>query len=73
MLNYILNMKIKDINIIHTFRNMFLRYQYYISYPLELELIFAIILYITKSDMIYKKTKKDNITFYYLLRNVEIL
>ena len=54
-------------------RNIFLRYQYNISYPLELELILATTLYITKSDMIYRDVNNKNIIFYYLLRNVEIL
>ncbi len=65
-------MKIKNKGIIKNFRKIFLRYQYNISYPLELELILAMTLYITKSDMIYRDDNKK-IIFYYLLRNVEIL
>jgi hypothetical protein len=72
ILNYILKMKIKNKGIIKNFRKIFLRYQYNISYPLELELILAMTLYITKSDMIYRDDNKK-IIFYYLLRNVEIL
>jgi hypothetical protein len=72
ILNYILKMKIKNKEMIFNIRNIFLRYQYNISYPLELELILAMTLYITKSDMIYREDKKEKI-IYYLLRNVEIL
>jgi hypothetical protein len=54
-------------------RKLFLRFRMTIKYPLELELILAITLYITKSDMIYKETNKDNITYYYLLKNIEML
>lgn len=73
ILNYILKMKIKNKDIIKNIRKIFLRYQYNISYPLELELILAMTLYITKSDMIYRDDNNKKIIFYYLLRNVEIL
>jgi hypothetical protein len=73
ILNYIFKMKIKNNDITLNIRNIFLRYQYNISYPLELELILATTLYITKSDMIYRDVNNKNIIFYYLLRNVEIL
>ena len=73
ILNYILKMRIKNKEIIFNIRNIFLRYQYNISYPLELELILATTLYITKSDMIYRDDNNKKIIFYYLLRNVEIL
>lgn len=54
-------------------RKLFLRYKMNILYPLELELILAITLYITKSDMIYKKQKENNITHYFLIKNIEML
>jgi hypothetical protein len=73
ILNYILKMKIKNKDMIYNIRNIFLRYQYNISYPLELELILAMTLYITKSDMIYREDDKKEKIVYYLLRNVEIL
>ena len=73
ILNYILKMKIKNKDMILNIRNIFLRYQYDILCPLELELILATTLYITKSDMIYRDDKNEKIIFYYLLRNVEIL
>lgn len=66
MINYIF---LKDSFI----RKLFLRYKMNIKYPLELELILAMTLYITKSDMIYRDDNNKKIIFYYLLRNVEIL
>lgn len=53
-------------------KRLFLRYKMNILYPLELELILAITQYITKSDMIYKQTKK-NIINYFVLKNIEML
>lgn len=54
-------------------RKLFLRYKMNIKNPLVLELILAITLYITKSDMIYKKQKENNITYYFLIKNIEML
>ena len=45
-----------------------------INNPLQLELLLAMTLLITKSDLIWKVTDDDNMfTRYYLLRNVKEL
>lgn len=81
IINYIsslyINEKITEIEKIifyYDIKNIFLRYEYIIEIPLHLELLLAITLYITKSDLVYKlDNKEQNCTEYYILKNVEIL
>ena len=55
-------------------KNIFLHYKIERQSPLFMELILAMTLHITKSDLIWKvDNEKENYTTYYLLRNVQEL
>jgi len=83
IINYILNLnsnnkinrkEIEKLIFNNDIKDMFLHYKYEINNPIHLDLLLAITLYITKSDLIYKITNIDeNNTKYYILRNIKIL
>ena len=79
IINYIFNLKININNSKEKFyyvdmKNIFLHHIVEIENPLQMELILAMTLLITKSDLIWKvDDEKDNYTRYYLLRNVKEL
>ena len=79
IINYIFNLKININNSKEKFyyvdmKNIFLHHIVEIENPLQMELILAMTLLITKSDLIWKVyDEKDNYTRYYLLRNVKEL
>jgi hypothetical protein len=83
IMNYIFDINIKGNNIeeniediiyYNDIKDIFLHNKNTIEYPLQLEQLLAITLYITKSDLIYKKDLIDQKnTDYYILRNVKIL
>ena len=79
IINYIFDLKININNFEEVFfyedmKNTFLHYMIEINNPLQLELLLAMTLLITKSDLIWKVTDDDNMfTRYYLLRNVKEL
>jgi hypothetical protein len=83
IINYIfslyINEKIHEKNMekiifYYDIKNMFLHHEYLIENPTQLELLLAITLYITKSDLLYKLDNiEENYTEYYILRNIEIL
>jgi hypothetical protein len=79
IINYIFDLKININNFKETFyyvdiKNIFLHHIVEIENPLQMELILAMTLLITKSDLIWKvDDKKDNFIIYYLLRNVKEL
>jgi hypothetical protein len=79
IINYIFDLKININNSKETFfykdmKNIFLHYMIEIQSPIFMELILAMTLHITKSDLIWKvDDEKNNHTRYYLLRNVQEL
>jgi len=79
IINYIFNLKLNINNFKERFyykdmKNIFLHYKIEIQSPLFMELILAMTLHITKSDLIWKvDNEKENYTTYYLLRNVQEL
>lgn len=79
IINYIFDLKININNFKEKFyyvdmKNIFLHHIVEIENPLQMELILAMTLLITKSDLIWKvDDEKDNYTRYYLLRNVKEL
>lgn len=79
IINYIFDLKININNSKEKFyyvdmKNIFLHHIVEIENPLQMELILAMTLLITKSDLIWKvDDEKDNYTRYYLLRNVKEL
>jgi len=79
IINYIFDLKINLNNSKETFfyrdmKNIFLHYMIEIQSPIFMELILAMTLHITKSDLIWKVyDEKDNYIRYYLLRNVKEL
>jgi len=77
IINYIFDLKInvnnfKEIFFYKNVKNTFLHYMIEIEFPLQLELLLAMTLLITKSDLIWKE-KCKNYTKYYLLKNVKEL
>lgn len=81
IINYIFDLKInlnnfKELFFYDDMRNIFLHHIINIENPLQLELLLAMTLYITKSDLIWKDNVNDNdnnYRIYYLLRNVKKL
>lgn len=79
IINYIFDLKInvnnyKEIFFYEDMKKIFLRHMIEIENPLQLDLLLAMTLYITKSNLIWKVNDDDNmITRYYLLRNVQEL
>ena len=79
IINYIFDLKInvnnyKEMFFYEDMKNLFLHHIIKIENPLQLELLLAMTLYITKSNLIWKENDDDNmITRYYLLRNVQEL
>jgi hypothetical protein len=78
IINYILDLNINDKKYIKERKIYNILLWYFlnpivsISNPTQLEIILALTLYITKSDMIYKiYNKKDNIDQYYILKNIK--
>lgn len=77
IINYILDLKIninnfKELFFYEDMKNLFLHHIIKIENPLQLELLLAMTLYITKSDLIWK-VNDNNYIKYYLLRNVKEL
>ena len=79
IINYIFDLKInvnnyKEMFFYEDMKKIFLRHMIEIENPLQLDLLLAMTLYITKSNLIWKVNDDDNmITRYYLLRNVQEL
>jgi hypothetical protein len=79
IINYIFNLKInlnnfKELFFYDDMKNIFLHHIIYNVNRLQLELLLAMTLYITKSDLIWKVNDNDkNYRIYYLLRNVKKL
>jgi hypothetical protein len=79
IINYIFDLKInvnnyKEMFFYEDMKKIFLRHMIEIENPLQLDLLLAMTLYITKSNLIWKENDDDNmITRYYLLRNVQEL
>jgi hypothetical protein len=79
IINYILDLKIninnfKELFFYEDMKNLFLHHIIKIENPLQLELLLAMTLYITKSDLIWKVYDNNiNVVKYYLLRNVKEL
>jgi len=79
IINYILDLKIninnfKELFFYEDMKNLFLHHIIIIENPLQLELLLAMTLYITKSDLIWKVYDNNiNVVKYYLLRNVKEL
>jgi hypothetical protein len=77
IINYIFDLKInlnnfKELFFYDDMRNIFLHHIINIKNRLQIELILAMTLYITKSDLIWKVNDNDNnYRIYYLLRNVK--
>lgn len=76
---YILNIVIEDneeeIKYYSNLINTFLHHRIIIKYPLQLEILLAITLYITNSDFIYKRINKNNnnIIEYYIFKNSKLV
>ena len=79
IINYIFDLKInvnnyKEVFFYEHMKEIFLRHIIEIENPLQLDMLLAMTLYITKSDLIWRVVGDDNnITRYYLLRNVKKL
>jgi hypothetical protein len=79
IINYIFDLKInlnnyKELFFYEDMKNLFLHHIIKIENPLKLDLLLAMTLYITKSDLIWKVNDNvNNVKRYYLLRNVQEL
>jgi hypothetical protein len=79
IINYIFDLKInvnnyKEVFFYEHMKEIFLRHMIEIENPLQLDMLLAMTLYITKSNLIWRVVDDDNnITRYYLLRNVKKL
>lgn len=66
--------EIEKITFYYDIKKMFLVNEFKIRNILELEILLAITLYITKSDLIYKLyNEKQKCNDYYILRNINII